>query len=108
MTRPATMFLILAGATALSGDGEEILRSTLAARIMQELEFWSAGPAAKQAIGRLARVGGQAGAIVVDRFGRVGLAHNSDHFAVALASSEIDGIQAGVDCHEVERWVDHG
>ena len=96
------------GAAALSGDGEQILRTTLAARIMQELEFWSAGPAAQQAIGRLARVGGQAGAIVVDRLGRIGVAHNSDHFAVAMASSQLDGVQVGIDRHEVEKWVDHG
>lgn len=77
----------LLGGTALSGDGESILRTMLAARVMQALETDSPTRAAEAAIERLARVGGEAGAIVLDRRGRVGVAHNSDHFALALHAS---------------------
>jgi beta-aspartyl-peptidase (threonine type) len=59
----------------------------LAARIIRELEGNYPQRAAEQGLKLLARVGGEAGAIVLDRQGRIGWAHNSSHFAVAYATS---------------------
>lgn len=79
------------GAVALSGDGEAIARVTLAARIIQAMENGSASQAAAEAVlQQLARVQGEAGAIVLDRQGRIGVAHNSEHFALALIG---DGVE---------------
>jgi L-asparaginase / beta-aspartyl-peptidase len=96
------------GATALSGDGEQIARASLAAHVMAGLEFWSAGPATMHALARLHRVGGEAGLITLDRQGRVGIAHNSRHFALALASRAIDDTPAGITRDELHDWIDHG
>lgn len=90
------------GGVAFSGDGESILRTLLAAHVMQALEGGAAGPAAALAIERLGRVGGEAGAIVIDREGRFGIAHNSDHFAVALAASRLAEPLAGVHRDELQ------
>ena len=73
------------GAVAFSGDGEAILRLSLAARLMQILPRHGAARAAAMAVGQMARVGGEAGCIVLDPVGNPGFAHNSDHFAVACA-----------------------
>src|SRR3546814_1999681 len=69
------------GATAFSGDGESIARTILAATVMQALETVAPSVAAQRAIERLERSGGEAGVIVIDRQGRIGIAHNSRHFA---------------------------
>jgi L-asparaginase / beta-aspartyl-peptidase len=76
------------GGVAFSGDGESIARTLLAARVMQALERdGSPHAAVEAALGILARVGGEAGGIALDRHGRVGWAHNSSHFAVAWITS---------------------
>lgn len=75
------------GAVSLSGDGESIIRLTLAARIMQALEGLPPALAVERTLARLAIVGGEAGAILIDRQGRIAWHHNSRHFAVAYASS---------------------
>jgi L-asparaginase / beta-aspartyl-peptidase len=94
------------GAVAFSGDGESILRTMLAAHVMHALEGASSDYAAHCAIHRLARVGGEAGAIVVDREGRIGVAHNSDHFAVALAASWLEAPRAALHRDELEDVLD--
>ncbi len=72
------------GGVAFSGDGECIARAVLAARVMQALEGGQPPQAAAEAsLTHLARVGGEAGGIVLDHLGRFGWAHNSSHFAVA-------------------------
>jgi L-asparaginase / beta-aspartyl-peptidase len=76
------------GAVALTGDGESIVRVMMAARIVRELEAGRHPQAAiGAALGRLGRVGGEAGGVVLDRAGRVGWAHNSPHLAVAWCAS---------------------
>ncbi|HEX8388294.1 MAG TPA: isoaspartyl peptidase/L-asparaginase family protein [Sphingomonas sp.] len=84
-----------AGAVALSGEGETIVRTMLAGRIIHALED-GAHPqdAAESGIRQLERVDGEAGAIVIDRRGRIGVAHNSDHFALAIAGSGLETRQA--------------
>ncbi len=78
------------GGVAFSGDGECIARTLLAARVMQALEGGQPPQAAAEAsLTHLARVGGEAGGIVLDRVGRVGWAHNSSHFAVAWVTDSM-------------------
>jgi beta-aspartyl-peptidase (threonine type) len=77
------------GAVSLSGDGESIIRTMLAARIMHALAERSPAAAATRSLDHLARVGGEAGAIVLGRDGAIGIAHNSDHFALAVAGGRI-------------------
>jgi L-asparaginase / beta-aspartyl-peptidase len=79
------------GATALSGEGERIARALLAARVMQALEQGlDPESAAQQSLGFLDRIGGEAGAIVIDGQGRMGFTHNSPHFAVAWMAEGMD------------------
>jgi isoaspartyl peptidase/L-asparaginase-like protein (Ntn-hydrolase superfamily) len=76
------------GAVSLSGDGESLIRTTLASRLITALETTCPDDAAHKTLAHLARVGGEAGLIVIDRFGRIGWAHNSAQFAVAHASAQ--------------------
>jgi beta-aspartyl-peptidase (threonine type) len=73
------------GGVSLSGDGESLIRTTLAARLMHSLEALPPGEAIAAALARLARVGGEAGLIVIDADGRLDWGHNSAQFAVAHA-----------------------
>lgn len=78
------------GATVLTGDGESIARTMLAARIIQALELGHGPHAAiALALARLERVGGEAGAIAIDRGGHIGWAHTSSHMAVAWRTEEM-------------------
>lgn len=72
------------GAVALSGEGEDIARLALGMRIIDKLGRMEVRPAIESALTRIAGLGGEAGAIGIDRSGRPGFAHNSAHFAVAL------------------------
>jgi isoaspartyl peptidase/L-asparaginase-like protein (Ntn-hydrolase superfamily) len=81
------------GAVALSGDGENIMRGMLAARVMHFLESQKPQEAVEQAIARLGPIGGEAGGVVLDRAGRIGWAHSSPHFAVAMVTSEDDTLR---------------
>jgi beta-aspartyl-peptidase (threonine type) len=83
------------GGVAFSGDGESIARSTLAAKVMNWIAQDGSQPALERALRELDRVGGEAGGIALDRSGRFGCAHTSDHFAVAAASPS-DAPRAGV------------
>jgi L-asparaginase / beta-aspartyl-peptidase len=78
------------GGLSLSGEGEAIARMLLAARVMQGLETQGLDAAMADGLAALARVGGEAGIIGLDRQGRVGWAHNSRDFAVAYATSETE------------------
>lgn len=75
------------GGVVFSGDGEEIARTMLGARVMQALKELSPRTAVEEALTYMKRVGGEAGGIVLTKDGQLGWAHNSDHFAVAHASS---------------------
>src|SRR5215468_6977580 len=74
------------GAVACTGWREHILRVALASRALAALECGeSANEAARSAVSVLqARVDGQAGLIVLDRAGEVGLAHTTECLAHAL------------------------
>jgi beta-aspartyl-peptidase (threonine type) len=94
------------GGVSLSGDGEEIARAMLAARVMQVLESENAGEAAAAILPYIERVGGKAGAIVIDRTGRFGFAHNSDNFAIGLATSRISPC-GGIHRTELKEVLNH-
>jgi beta-aspartyl-peptidase (threonine type) len=94
-----------AGTVAISGDGESILRVLLATRVVDRLDQGSPTDAANAALEWLARIGGEAGIITIDTAGRIGIAHNSDHFAVGLAASGIAPI-AGVHADEVREYLE--
>jgi len=94
-----------AGTVAISGDGESILRALLATRVVDRLGHGSPTDAANAALERLARVGGEAGIITIDTAGRIGIAHNSEHFAVGIASSDIEPV-AGVHVDEVQEYLE--
>ncbi len=81
----------MAGGCSLTGDGESIMRLALAHRIVSKMcEGEDADRAAEEAIAVMARrVGGEAGCIVLDRQGRIGLAHNADHLAHAYRTWEM-------------------
>jgi len=79
------------GGVALSGHGEAISRTMLAARIMHELERSDVQTAVATALNHLGRLNTDqtdAGAIALDALGNVGWDHNSPHFAVAYATSQ--------------------
>ena len=77
------------GGVAISGHGEGIARLAAAAQIMAALERDGPETAIAKALGQMTRVGGDAGAIAIDKFGHVGWWHNSPHFAVATAASDM-------------------
>lgn len=96
------------GGVSLSGDGESIARTLLASRVMRALGDKTAGAAAPAITAPLARVGGEAGAIVLDAAGRFGITHTSDHFALALAASDLDTIYGAIHADELKDHLDHG
>lgn len=76
------------GGVSLSGEGESLVRTTLAARLMHALETDPPGPAIDRSLAILERIGGDAGLIVIDHRGRIDWGHNSERFAVAHASHD--------------------
>jgi len=82
------------GAVSLSGEGEAIARTLVAAAVIRALETEHPQAAAEAGIARMARVGGELGVIAIDARGRLGWAHNSEDFGVALAASWLDGPRA--------------
>jgi beta-aspartyl-peptidase (threonine type) len=79
------------GALSLSGEGEAIARVMLAAETMMRMQHQSVQSAAESALQLLKKVDGEAGIIVIGPSGAIGWAHNSSHFAVALATSAMPG-----------------
>jgi L-asparaginase / beta-aspartyl-peptidase len=77
------------GGVAFSGDGEEIARKMLAARVMQVLPHTSPEEALLYALHQVAEIGGEAGGILLTRNGTFAWEHNSSDFAVAILSSEM-------------------
>ncbi len=86
------------GAVSFSGDGETIARLALASSVMTSIEHGTdVEQAILDAVSKLPGTGGagaDGGAIAIRKDGRVGWAHNSPHFAVALATSEMPNIEA--------------
>ncbi|MGN7929309.1 isoaspartyl peptidase/L-asparaginase family protein [Sphingopyxis sp. 22461] len=88
------------GAVSLSGDGEAIARTLLAARVMRALETTGASAAVTTIFEPMARLRAEAGVILLDRDGAIGIAHNSPHFAAAYAREGMSAVSDIV-------WKDH-
>ncbi len=88
----------MAGAVSMTGDGESIMRLALAHRIIMAMcNGEEADRAAEEAIAVMARrVGGEAGCIVLDRQGRIGVAHNAENLPHAYRTSEMSSTIASV------------
>lgn len=93
------------GAVALSGDGESISRGMLGARALFALADKEPGDAAEAAIGQLPRTGGEAGVILIDAAGRIGIAHNSPQFSIAIAAHWLDAPRAGTHVDDLKEWL---
>ena len=76
-----------AGAVALSGDGEQIMRLLVATRIIDALAHELPAKACECGLSALPDLGGDGGGIAVTPAGAVGWWHNSPHFAVGVASA---------------------
>jgi beta-aspartyl-peptidase (threonine type) len=96
------------GAVTLSGEGEAIARTLLAAHVMHDLEDEHPQAAAERAVARIGRVGGDVGAIVLDARGRIGWAHNSDDFPVAIATAAMAAPRAFLKRTETSEQFDNG
>ncbi|HEU4652518.1 MAG TPA: isoaspartyl peptidase/L-asparaginase family protein [Steroidobacteraceae bacterium] len=81
------------GGVSFSGEGERIIRMSLAASVMTSLQTQSAQGAIDAALTRIQRIGGQVGGIAIDRNGEIGWAHNTPHFAVAYATNKLPSLR---------------
>lgn len=79
------------GGVALSGDGEQIARMMVAARVMHLMDSGSPDGALHAALQQVAAIGGEAGGIVLTVDGVFAWQHNSTDFAVAYQSSSMEG-----------------
>ena len=86
------------GGVSLTGDGESIIRTTLASRILALLGRGLSPDDAAEAALRFFRekVPGHAGCIVLDRRGRIGFAHNSPNIACAYRTSAMPSAVAAI------------
>jgi L-asparaginase / beta-aspartyl-peptidase len=86
-----------AGACSATGHGESALRICLAKSAVDLLRTRTHPEEAARAVIRSmgARVGGRGGVILVDRFGRIGLARTTPSMVWAAAGEAIDGPASG-------------
>jgi beta-aspartyl-peptidase (threonine type) len=77
-----------AGAASATGSGERILRAGLARRAVDLLrDGLDPNLAASRALSDVAAIGGGAGLILVDRFGRAAWAFDTEEMTVAIRPS---------------------
>lgn len=86
------------GGVACTGWGEQIMRVGLALRAIHAMEAGASAPeAAAQAVTLLReRVDGKAGLIVLDRAGRIGIAHTTLCLAHAYRTANMERVASGV------------
>lgn len=73
------------GAASATGQGEAIMKAALCREAVAALRRGAAHAVAERAIAEMAaRIGGQAGIVVIDRHGRLGCAHNADVMDVGM------------------------
>lgn len=94
------------GGVSLSGDGETIARTMVAAQVMRHLESEAPDAAVAAALRRLETIDGEAGIITIDAHGRVGWGHNSPHFAVGIVTADMNEPRAWV--QKDEEPTSHG
>jgi beta-aspartyl-peptidase (threonine type) len=79
------------GALSVSGEGEAIARVLLASEALELMGQKPVQTAVDMVLHSLEKVSGQGGLIALTPSGEFGWAHNSSHFAVALASHSLSG-----------------
>ena len=86
-----------AGACSATGDGEAILRVCLAKTAIDMLRARNhPEESARSAVRSMGmRVGGRGGVVLVDRFGRIGLARNTQTMTWAAAGAQLSDAPAG-------------
>ncbi|HWW55501.1 MAG TPA: isoaspartyl peptidase/L-asparaginase family protein [Sphingopyxis sp.] len=89
------------GGVSLSGDGEAIGRTLLGARVMRAMEREPADEAVTVIFAPMERLAAEAGVIAIDATGQIGIAHNSDHFALACASSAFPEVVSAIHQNEL-------
>lgn len=89
------------GGVSLSGDGEAIGRTLLGARVIRAMESEPADEAVTVIFEPMERLAAEAGVIAIDAAGQIGIAHNSDHFALACASSNFPTILSAIHQNEL-------
>lgn len=95
------------GGVSLSGDGEAIARTLLGMRVMRAMEREPADEAVTVIFDTMARFAAEAGVIAIDAEGRIGIAHNSDHFAIACASSARSGVLSAIHQNDLQENLSH-
>lgn len=90
------------GGVSLSGDGEAIGRTLLGARVMRAMEREPADEAVTVIFAPMERLAAEAGVIAIDATGQIGIAHNSDHFALACASSAFPDVVSAIHQNELK------
>lgn len=93
------------GGVSLSGEGEAIARTLLGVRVMRAMEREPADEAVTVMFEAMARLAAEAGVIAIDGEGRIGIAHNSDHFAIACASSALPGVLSAIHQNDLKEDV---
>ena len=88
------------GGVAYSGDGESIARLALAAQVMASITRDGPELAIAKSLEQLPHIGGDGGGIGIAKDGRIGWAHNSPAFAVAISTSEAPEPKAYLDKDE--------
>ncbi len=71
----------LSGAVSCTGNGEAILRLSVAKEICMNLKTRSPLAASRHSLKRLHRIGGKAGVIIINRHGRFSIAHSTPYMA---------------------------
>lgn len=89
------------GAVSCTGSGESILRVALAKDVSMRLDCGSPLAAAREGLGAVMRVGGDAGLIVIDRSGRHAVVHTSAFMASGVAT--LRGVRVGCRGRTVHR-----
>ncbi len=77
----------LTGAASATGDGEACIRAVVCKRACDLLADLEPSEAARRALQDVTRAGGEAGLILVDRHGRLGFAHTTEHLAHGSAEA---------------------
>lgn len=77
------------GAVAFSGDGEEIARVMLAARVMTMFDASDPDAVLKKGLDHVAKIHGEAVGTALTPHGKFDWMHNSRDFAVAYTSREM-------------------
>ena len=95
------------GGVSLSGDGEAIARTLLGMRVMRAMEREPADEAVTVIFDTMARFAAEAGVIAIDAEGRIGIAHNSDHFAIACVSSARPGVLSATHQNDLQEDLSH-